>query len=498
VIDDSNSRLRAALFGLVGCLWIAVTVLAVAFVRSELSWRYVAEHSRRDAPWYYRIAGVWGGSEGSLLLFVAVVGAVALLAAWPATRSTLWLAVGTVVAFSAVVAFVAWPFDRLSVPAARGFGLNPILEHPAMAAHPPLLYAGLASTFGAALVATDGRSPRRWLQVAASLLVGAMLLGGVWSYLEQGWGGYWAWDPVENTSLLTWMACMVAVHVRPTWSSRWGQRLLFVPWTTTVFGAAFVRSGRTPSVHGFARETAVGVAVLIVAVVTAGVLWWWPRRAFASTGELATAHAVLVGAAFALVLAGTAYPLLADLVGGDAVAVRGEFFSRTVGPVALVGIPFVARRLGDRRGRLAHVGFLVLLTGVAASSFDRSETVALADGDRLEVAGMAVRSGPVEVVPGPRVDTDAVSVTLQVDQYEMRPLLVAYPERGATLAETAMVTRPWADIQATLLDATDQQALVVLRRRPLTWALWIGSLIVSVGSLPAIRRGRGPLQPPDQ
>jgi cytochrome c biogenesis factor len=431
-----------------------------------------------------------------LLLFVAIVAAVAVVAGWRAVALAQWWAAATVAALASISLIVAWPFARLGVPATRGFGLNPILEHPAMAVHPPLLYTGTALTLGAVLAAMSRRSPRPWLAGSAALVVLAMLLGGVWSYLEQGWGGYWAWDPVENTSLLVWLACLLALHLRIVWQHRSGWWLVVAPWLLTLFGASFVRSGRTPSVHGFAREGAVGLAVLIVAVASTASLWRLARGVNGGSGAVgSTAHAALAGAAFVTVLAGTAYPLVADVFADDVVAVRGEFFARTVGPLALVAVPFVAWRLRDARGRVAHVGFLLLLAGVGASTFDRYDTVSLAAAETVRAAGVAVTGRGVEVQRGPRADTDAVVAPVTVDGHLMRPSIVAYPERGGRLAETAMVTRPWADLQATLVDATDERALLTIRWRPLTWLIWLGAVVMSVGLVPARRQRAVRLSP---
>ena len=146
----------ALLAAVVVAVWLMLLRLAVAFWRSELSWRYVAEQSRRDAPWYYRVAGVWGAMPGSLLLLAGVVGAVALVALRRfevPDRIGAWFALGTVSALTAIDLTLASPFGRLSIPAVEGFGLTPILEHPAMAIHPPLLYLGLACALPLALIA---------------------------------------------------------------------------------------------------------------------------------------------------------------------------------------------------------------------------------------------------------------------------------------------------------------------------------------------------------
>ncbi len=479
---------RGALWGVTAAVWLALARVAVAFLTSELSWRYVAEQSRRDAPWYYRLAGVWGGSEGSLLLFTGVVAAIVSIEARRCRRpSIVWAAAVTVVTLTFIDLAFASPFGTLDAPVLRGFGLTPILEHPAMAIHPPLLYVGLAATAAAAMAVLDGRSARSWLRTTVGLVTLAMALGGLWSYVEQGWGGYWAWDPVENTSLIVWMAALIALH--GTGSGRRAMMAGAAPWVLALIGATLVRSGSTPSIHGFARQASVGWAMLALAAATAIVITVVIVRA--SPGDTATratnpalANTVLAGVALVVVFAGTVAPVLIDVVGDRPSAVRGVFFSRLVGPLALVAVPFVAMRLRHARGRLAHVGFLVLFVGIAASTFDRSATIGVHEGEVVTAAGMTVRGGPISVADGPRAGTQAVVAEVELDGHTLHPSLVAYPERGGVLAETAIVTRPWGDLQVTLNNATDTGLTsITVRSRPLVWLVWLGALITAAGAL---------------
>ena len=461
-------------------VWVALARLAIAFLNNELQWSYVAGQSRRDAPWYYRLAGVWGGSEGSLLLFAGVLGLVASVAARRMQRpAAVWFAALTVAAVAITDLVWASPFDRLDTPALRGFGLNPILEHPAMAVHPPLLYVGLACSLAVAMAVLDGAPTKVWLCRTIGIVTLAMALGGLWSYVEQGWGGYWAWDPVENTSLMVWLAAVIALHLpnRP--------RLALVPWAFTLLGACLVRSGVTPSVHGFAEQTSVGWVLLAVACVSVAALLALTRSVTASDQTAASqAAAVAAVATLTLVAIGTLAPLVVGIFAGTPAAVRGVFFSRTIGPVALVALPFLVLRLRTQHARLAHVGLLVLVVGLAATTFDREAHVGVADGQTVRAAGLQVTGRGVTVQPGPRTDVQAVVATLEVEHFVLRPSLVAYPERGGVLAETAMVTRPWRDIQVTLISANDAGFVrVIVRQRPLMWAVWVGALLTTVGVL---------------
>ena len=492
MFSDKTDRVRSTvvarntLWAVTAAVWLAIGRLAVAFLGNELKWRYVAEQSRRDAPWYYRLAGVWGGSEGSLLLFAAIVGLVACIALRRAQRAVVgWFAAATVAALVLINLVFATPFGRLNAPAVRGFGLTPILEHPAMAVHPPLLYAGFGCAFAAALVALDGRDAAAWLRRTLAIVTLAMALGGLWSYVEQGWGGYWAWDPVENTSLLVWLGALIAIHIpaRP--------RLALLAWVAVLAGAPLVRSGAVPSVHSFAEQASVGWALLLLSVASVIALAFVhshtdsARQRTNAEGKGGDRVPAMIGAAvFALVAVGTFAPVLIDVVRSRPAVVRGEFFSRTVGPLALIAVPFLAWRLRLRRSRLVHIGALVLLIGIAASTFDRQELVTLAAGDSVNAAGLHVVNNGVDVEPGPRADVSQVVATLRVNGWVMRPALVAYPERGGVLAETEVVSRPWRDVQVTLVDANDLGTVrVIVRQRPLMWLVWLGALLTAVGAL---------------
>ncbi len=494
--------------------WAVVGRLAWALWQTDVTIAYVAETSRQGAAWPYRLAALWGGPAGSLSVFAAAV----CTAAWVATlRSRPRPPAGVMVAGAATSATVliggllaANPLTRAALPAVRGAGLTPILEHPAMAVHPPVLYAGFGAALAAALAAAAGRSPSRALRWAVSLVAAAMTIGAWWSYAEQGWGGYWAWDPVENSSLVVWLSALVALHVGHR--RRWAM----VPWIAVLAGSAMVRSGRTPSIHGFADHPAVGW--LFVALCLASLAWLAASPMTArhhlgpdmdpDTGPERgpdpaprPAGAVPLGVVAALVAVGTFAPTVVGWVTGRRVAVRGVFFARVVGPVALVGLVLLVGEVLRRRhrgggGLLAHLGIIVLLAGVAATTFDRAERIRLAAGRTVPGAGLPVTLDGLDVRPGPRPDARAVVARLQVDGHRVAPSLVAYADLGGVLAETAVRRGPWEDVQVALVTADDAgTATVDVRRRPLTWLLWVGALVTVAGAVPR-RRGADASVPP--
>ena len=540
------------LIGVAVVAWGAVGRLAWAFVSSDLTLRLVAENSRRDAPWAYRLAALWGNAPGSLLLFAAIVTTVGYIGTRGLPMRGPALVASTGAVLTAVALVAGHPFQRLDAPALRGFGLTPILEHPAMAIHPPLLYLGLAATLPAwahAVARGSSSVARRWLLTAMSVITLAMTLGAWWSYAEQGWGGYWAWDPVENGSLAPWLACVVVVHLRsrpaPRWT--WG-----IAWCLALGGGAIARSGAVRSVHTFAEAPLVGwtlAGVALAAAIACGWRWSDPPPTSTSPGSAASLGSsaslaslgssaspgssvslaseaslgssaslaspgssaaisrwarypvILASAVGVVVVVGTVAPLVAHWSGGRTLSIGGEFFARLIAPLAVTAVAAFgvlaasrSRRVVANAGWVSHAGFAVLVVGIIATTFDRSGTATLGDGESATIAGLTVRNDGVTVRPGRRDDTDEVAVTLNVAGHTMSPALTAYPERGGILAETALISRPSRDIQAVLLDADDSgRAVVEIRSKPLVQFVWFGALLVAFGTLVASRgrSGRG-------
>ena len=480
--------------GVVVLAWGAIGRLGWAFLGSDLGFRYVAEHSRRSAPWWYRLAGVWGGMEGSLLLFAAILAGFAAIAAWrvadPRRAMLAGLIGGAVVAIS--LGF-AWPFERLDVPAVDGFGLTPILEHWAMTIHPPLLYVGLAATLPPFLGVA---ATRRWLLAALAALTLAMSLGGWWSYAEQGWGGYWAWDPVENGSLAPWLAVLVAVHAR-TRGRAWPAR---VPFVVALGGAAISRSGAVPSVHAFAEAGGIGfalgvLAALLAALVVSDAVPVRRRSPSAITTGWPLLPVVLAAGALIEVTVLTIFPLIVGVFDdGREPRIAGTWFARLLAPgaVAVVG-GLVALALRERRRLpwsvwVAHTGMVVLLVGILGSTFDRTSSATIDTGSTERIAGVDVRNLGVEIEPGARPGSEAVVATLELDGHRVSPALVAHPDRGGVLPETALVSRPWRDLQVALVRADDAgRVLVELRVKSFVQPIWLGALLIVAGSLLRLR-----------
>jgi cytochrome c-type biogenesis protein CcmF len=372
----------------------ACVALEWALLTHDFSVRYVAENGARDVALYYTVTSLWAAQDGSLLLWLLILAAygVALARTVPATAAALHPWTMTVVSavtvfFFALAYFGANPFQGVHPMPADGPGPNPLLrEHPAMGIHPPLLYAGyigMVVPFGYAVAALARgeagpgwlAATRRWTLLAWSCLTAGIALGAWWSYAVLGWGGYWAWDPVENASLLPWLTATALLH---TALAR-RRRPALTGWTVALAGASFLlvlvgtfltRSGALDSVHAFARSPVgpmlLGFVMLSAAVVTGLAVWRADRFAAAPVGgaglsreRILLANAVLFVALTAIVLTGTVFPLLSDALAGTRSAVGPAYFDRTAVPVALavlllMGAAPLLRWGGDGAGEVAR------------------------------------------------------------------------------------------------------------------------------------------------
>lgn len=273
------------------CIAGATVVLLVAILRQDFGLSYVATHSRSDSSPWYRVAALWSGAEGSLLFFAAMLAVVvAFVNGRGAPNRLAWVTGSASLALlTTTVLTVANPFARAAIPAVRGAGLTPILEHPAMIYHPPILYAGLVATAGPFLCVISGAGSlavaRRWTMASWTLLTVGLATGANWAYVELGWGGYWAWDPVENTVLMPWLVMTAALHAAPldvgqaaTARAPSGTRslraLLGAPFVLVAFGSAVTRSGGLSSVHVFADAESIGIALGLWVVGVGAALAW--------------------------------------------------------------------------------------------------------------------------------------------------------------------------------------------------------------------------------
>jgi len=367
---------------------VAVVVLLAALARHDFSFTYVAQHTSRELPLGYTLTAFWGGQEGSLLLWLLVLcgySVAAVLTARRAGREVLaWVVpvlalVGTF--FALLLVFVASPFARQVAPA-DGAGLNPSLQNPYMAIHPPMLYLGyvgltvpFAFAMGALLARrTDERwivATRRWTLAAWAFLGVGQLLGAHWAYVEIGWGGYYAWDPVENAALMPWLAATAYLHSVMIQEKRgmlkvWNVLLVTLAFCLSVFGTFLTRSGIIQSIHSFTQSSIGPWFLGFICFVTAGslalIFLRLPLlRAKTRLESLVSREATflynnLLLVALALtILWGVVYPLLSEAVTGEPSTVSKpyyNFFLHSFGLplLLLMGIgPLVAWRRASLR-----------------------------------------------------------------------------------------------------------------------------------------------------
>jgi cytochrome c-type biogenesis protein CcmF len=356
--------------------------LVYSFAVNDFSVQYVASNSNSALPLQYRIAGAWGGHEGSFLLWCTMLGvwmfAVTLFSTQlPEEMTARVLGVlGLVSAgFLAFMLFTSNPFDRLFPAAADGRDLNPLLQDPGMVIHPPMLYMGyvgfsvayafaVAALLAGKLDAAWARWSRPWTTVAWMFLTLGIALGSAWAYYELGWGGWWFWDPVENASFMPWLIGTALIHSLAVTEKRgafrsWTVLLAIVAFALSLLGTFLVRSGVLTSVHAFAVDPARGIFILgLFAFMIGGalVLYAWRTSriglggAFApvSRESLLLANNVLLGAAAGSVMLGTLYPLLLDAVGGGKISVGPPYFETVFVPLMapalfLMGVGPLAR-----------------------------------------------------------------------------------------------------------------------------------------------------------
>ena len=382
----------------------AFGALVLAHVTSDFSVINVYQNSHTLKPLLYKITGVWGNHEGSVLLWVLILALFGALVALfgtnlPETLRALVLAVQAWIAaaFYLFILITSNPFLRSSDVRLEGQDLNPILEDVGLAVHPPMLYlgyVGFSISFSFAIAALiEGRIDaawarwvRPWTLLAWMFLTAGIAMGSYWAYYELGWGGWWFWDPVENASLMPWLAGTALLHSAVVMEKRnalkiWTVLLAILTFSLSLLGTFLVRSGVLTSVHAFATDPARGTFILIILSTFIGggfALFAWRGTVLAQGGLFApisregalVLNNLLLTTACATVLVGTLYPLVLEVLTGDKISVGAPFFNLTFAPLfvpLLIAAPFgpvLAWKRGDLLGaaqRLMAAGLLALV-----------------------------------------------------------------------------------------------------------------------------------------
>ncbi|UCE84765.1 MAG: heme lyase CcmF/NrfE family subunit [Deltaproteobacteria bacterium] len=417
-LDPRPERTRVLerlLLAVSGFTTLAITALFVAFATFDFQLEYVASHSARSMPLHYRLGALWGGQEGSLLLWLFMLcayGAAAVFVHHRSSRALMpWVCtvlLANCAFFLVLINFTSNPFDKIPTGhvLSDGQGLNPLLQHPAMMIHPLFLYLGfvgfavpfafaLAALLSGALDASWFRVTRRWTLIPWFFLSIGIILGGRWAYEVLGWGGYWAWDPVENASFMPWLAATAYLHSVMIQEKRdmlkiWNMALIGLTYALCLFGTFLTRSGIVQSVHAFAQTEWFGTIFLSYVLVTSLVFF---AALYARRGRLRTPHRIesiasreagflinnwVFMAILLVVFWGTLFPVFSEALTGSQITVGPQFFNTMAGPLALfllflTGVgPLIAWRrssLTSLRRQFVWPGIAGLLTAALLPVF---------------------------------------------------------------------------------------------------------------------------------
>lgn len=612
---DLKRSAQTAAYAVFVLMTVANLAMVYALVTHDFSISYVAQVGSRDTPLFFTVISLWSALEGSILFWGWVLSGYTAAAVFVHRRrpgalvpyaTAVMLGVGAF--FYLLLVGPANPFGAVWPVPADGPGPNPLLQnHILMAVHPPLLYLGyigmtvpFAFAMGALLSGRldDGwiRTTRRWTLVAWGFLSLAIMAGMWWSYEVLGWGGYWAWDPVENASFLPWLTATAFLHSAMVQERRgmlkvWNLTLISATFLLTILGTFLTRSGVVSSVHAFTQGT---IGYYFVAFIALGLIFTMALLAgrapalrtegrldgIASRGPVFLLNNLLLTAFTFTVLLGTLFPLLAEAVRGVKVSVGAPFFNKMTLPICmallfLIGVgpalpwrnatrrelrerfvvPFVAltlvvaatllagvrqpyvilafgfaafalisnvrefavgtrarvrahgenplsalRRLvgGNRRrygGYTAHIGLIVAVVGIAASSgFRREYTAALAPGERMAAGDFAVRFERLWARQEPRRFVVGADLTIHaggepVDRLE--PRMNFYENTGQPVATPAVRSRLTGDLYINLMAFERDGSSATLRviTEPLVGWIWLGGAIIGLGALIAVLPG---------
>ncbi|WKY57069.1 heme lyase CcmF/NrfE family subunit [Vibrio sp. SNU_ST1] len=395
--------LSSALFSL-----NSVVLLGYAFVSDDFSILYVAEHSNTQLPSFFKLAAVWAGHEGSLLFWVLTIsvwsGVIALQKHYSNEYQSrvLWVMNLLLAIFAWFTLFASNPFEMNSILPLEGRDLNPMLQDVGLIFHPPLLYLGYVGfsvvlAFSVAALLVDPiefdwvAHCRSWCLVAWIFLTAGIILGSWWAYYELGWGGWWFWDPVENASLLPWLTSTALLHSLGVAKGKqqllkWSLSLAFITFCLSILGTFIVRSGVLTSVHAFAVDPTKGIALLLILVLVLVSSFSLliirgesfesnPITSFASKSFLSLVAVLIFVLATAVVVFGTFYPMVFELLGLGNISVGAPYFNLLIAPLALLALavvglaPLLSIKPQATKGVISSLAVVSLVLGYACYSW---------------------------------------------------------------------------------------------------------------------------------
>ncbi|EBX6683338.1 heme lyase CcmF/NrfE family subunit [Salmonella enterica subsp. enterica serovar Richmond] len=519
-------------------LLLAFAILVFCFLTSDFSVVYVAQHSYSLLPWGLKLAAVWGGHEGSLLLWVLFLSGWSALFALCYRRDSdplfpLTLSVLSMVTALLLLFVVVWsdPFARIFPPAIEGRDLNPMLQHLGLILHPPLLYLGYGGLMVAAGVALasllrgDFNAQSAWVCWRWALpgwcaLTLGIILGSWWAYCELGWGGWWFWDPVENASLLPWLSASALLHSLFVTRQRgifrhWSLLLAIVTLILSLLGTLIVRSGILVSVHAFALDNVRAAPLFalfsVLSLASLGLYAWRGQqvRLSARFGGWSREMLILVAlllfcAVLLIVLIGTLYPVIYGLFGWGRLSVGAPYFNRATLPFGLLMLLVIV--LATIRSRkvslrcqlpalLAHAGVLVFAAGIVFSSGSRQEiSLNLSPGQQVDLAGYIFHFERLDLEAKGNYTSEKALITLWQNEQRIGSL---QPERRFYAARRQQMMEPgihwnllhdWYAVMGEK-NGPDRYAMRLYVQTGVRW-IWGGGLLMVCGALLSGWRGR--------
>ncbi|APW12615.1 heme lyase CcmF/NrfE family subunit [Salmonella enterica] len=519
-------------------LLLAFAILVFCFLTSDFSVVYVAQHSYSLLPWGLKLAAVWGGHEGSLLLWVLFLSGWSALFALCYRRDSdplfpLTLSVLSMVTALLLLFVVVWsdPFARIFPPAIEGRDLNPMLQHLGLILHPPLLYLGYGGLMVAAGVALasllrgDFNAQSAWVCWRWALpgwcaLTLGIILGSWWAYCELGWGGWWFWDPVENASLLPWLSASALLHSLFVTRQRgifrhWSLLLAILTLILSLLGTLIVRSGILVSVHAFALDNVRAAPLFalfsVLSLASLGLYAWRGQqiRQNARFGGWSREMLILVAlllfcAVLLIVLIGTLYPMIYGLFGWGRLSVGAPYFNRVTLPFGLLMLVVIvlatirSRKVSVHRqlpALLAHTGVFIFAAGIMVSSGSRHEiSLNLSPGQQVVLAGYIFRFERLDLEAKGNYTSEKARITLWRNEKRIGSL---QPERRFYAARRQQMMEPgihWNllhDWYAVMGEKTgpDRYAMRLYVQTGVRW-IWGGGLLMVCGALLSGWRGR--------
>src|SRR5919106_1262712 len=548
---DLEASSRRAVYATCAALLGAVAALEVALFRHDFNVEYVWAYTSRNLPVFYTWSALYAGQKGSLLFWAAVLSIFGSLALFLSPRRyRVYLPyvaaiVSVVIAFFVTVMITtANPFDRLAFTPPDGRGLNPQLQNPGMVFHPPMLYLGyititipyafaMSALLTKRLEADWLAAIRKWTLVAWLFLSIGLLIGMWWAYVELGWGGYWAWDPVENAALLPWLTLTAFLHSVMVQEKRgmlkkWNLALILGSWLLSIFGTFLTRSGVIASVHSF-TQSGVGyffLGFLVVAAVASFAVYARRLPLLEAESRLESMvsreasflfnNLLLVGIAFS-VLWGTLFPILSEWVQGTKVTVGPPFFNQVNVPIglallALAGIgPLIAWRRASlpnlRRygGYIVHVGIVTLFIAFAGMAFKTETQATLQPGEQATLEspyghtytfthlGVSQYEQLNRFVTAATVDVMRDGKRLGILKTEKRQHQNALGNTFEPSTEVGIMSNAREDLYMVLAGVVGgtEEAVFRFTLNPLVWWVGLGRYVVVFGGLVVMWPGGG-------